>query len=167
MGDEFLGFRLIGELGRGGFGRVYLALQGDLADRPVALKVSPELSGESQMLARLQHTNIVPIYSTHRVEPLQAVCMPYFGSTTLRHVLDDLEGQDALPLSGRGLLGALSSRKGDPTSDPRADRLRASTLRGGCPEGGEDAGVGRNRPTADPPPSQSGASGDTLRPSRG
>src|SRR5262249_43254869 len=39
-GDEFLGFRLVQELGRGAFGRVYLALQGDLADRAVALKVS-------------------------------------------------------------------------------------------------------------------------------
>src|SRR4051794_30602537 len=31
VGGEFLGFRLIGELGRGAFGRVYLARQGDLA----------------------------------------------------------------------------------------------------------------------------------------
>lgn len=156
VGDVFLGFRLIGELGRGGFGRVYLALQGDLADRPVALKVSPELSGESQMLAQLQHTNIVPIYSTHRVAPLQAVCMPYFGSTTLRHVLDDLEGQDTLPLSGRGLLGALSSRKSDPARRGDARPSEAGVA------GGQDE-VSGGATTAVPPTSQSGASGDTLR----
>ncbi len=156
VGDVFAGFRLIGELGRGGFGRVYLALQGDLADRPVALKVSPELSGESQMLARLQHTNIVPIYSTHRVEPLQAVCMPYFGSTTLRHVLDDLESMDTLPVSGRGLLGALSSRKGESPSRGDDDLSEKGTA-------GEDDRESGGSTTADPPPSQSGASGDTLR----
>src|SRR4051794_20422524 len=38
VGSEFLGFRLIGELGRGAFGRVYLARQAGLASRPVALK---------------------------------------------------------------------------------------------------------------------------------
>src|SRR3954453_11298600 len=83
VGSEFLGFRLIGELGRGAFGRVYLARQGDLASRPVALKVTPQLLDESQSLAQLQHTNIVPIYSIHRAEPYQAVCMPYFGDFTL------------------------------------------------------------------------------------
>src|SRR5919201_534794 len=63
VGADFLGFRLVDELGRGAFSRVYLARQADLADRLVALKVSVELSGEPQVLARLQHTNIVPIYS--------------------------------------------------------------------------------------------------------
>src|SRR5262249_53553249 len=80
-GEQFLGFRLYGELGRGAFGRVFLARQGDLAHRWVALKVAPDLWGESQTLAQLQHTHIVPIYSVHQAGPLQAVCMPYFGAT--------------------------------------------------------------------------------------
>src|SRR5262249_2805854 len=63
VGGAFCGFRLVAELGRGAFGRVFLSHQGDLADRPVALKVSAEIREESQRLARLQHTNIVPIYS--------------------------------------------------------------------------------------------------------
>ena len=42
VGGGFLGFRLIDEVGRGAFGRVYLATQGDLADRPVVLKVTAE-----------------------------------------------------------------------------------------------------------------------------
>src|SRR4051794_36181926 len=111
VGSEFLGFRLIGELGRGAFGRVYLARQAGLASRPVALKVATDLFDESQTLARLQHTNIVPIYSIHRVGPLQAVCMPYFGSTTLRDVYEDLEDRGTLPVSGRGLLTTLYSRR--------------------------------------------------------
>src|SRR5689334_22848714 len=40
VGSNFLGFQLIAELGRGAFGRVYLARQGDLANRAVALKIS-------------------------------------------------------------------------------------------------------------------------------
>jgi serine/threonine protein kinase/Flp pilus assembly protein TadD len=82
-GDEFLGFRLVKELGQGAFGRVYLARQQGLADRLVALKVGRDLVAETQSLAQLQHSNIVPVYSVHRTGPLQALCMPYFGSTTL------------------------------------------------------------------------------------
>ena len=112
VGDEFAGFRLIGELGSGAFGRVYLARQGDLADRPVALKVSTGCFAESQKLARLQHTHIVPVYSFHRAGPLQAVCMPYFGSTTLATLLDDLGQRQTLPASGKGLVSTLNSRRG-------------------------------------------------------
>jgi tetratricopeptide (TPR) repeat protein len=86
-GSEFCGFQLVREIGRGAFGRVYLARQGDLAGRPVALKLSADLIDESQWLAQLQHTNIVPIYSVHRAGPLQALCMPYLGSVTLADVL--------------------------------------------------------------------------------
>jgi serine/threonine protein kinase/tetratricopeptide (TPR) repeat protein len=111
-GTEFLGFRLIAELGRGTFGRVYLARQGELADRPVALKVCGDVLGESQTLAQLQHTNIIPIFSVHHASPFQAVCMPFLGSTTLSDVLHDLQGQPSLPASGRALADIL--RRGSP-----------------------------------------------------
>ena len=111
--SEFLGFRLIGELGRGAFGRVYLAREGDLASRPVAAKVGTDLFDESQTLARFSSTNIVPIHSLRRVGPLQAVCMPYFGATTLGDVYD-LETRGTLPVSGRGLLAALDCRRFGP-----------------------------------------------------
>jgi serine/threonine protein kinase/Tfp pilus assembly protein PilF len=87
VGGAFLGFRLLAVLGKGAFGQVYLAEQADLANRYVALKVARDIFGESQTLAQLQHTNIVPIYSLHRVGSLQAVCMPYLGATTLADVL--------------------------------------------------------------------------------
>jgi eukaryotic-like serine/threonine-protein kinase len=86
-GETFLGFRLVRELGRGTFGRVYLARQQGLADRPVALKVGRNLLAETESLAQLQHSNIVPVYSVHRQGALQALCMPYFGGTTLAEVL--------------------------------------------------------------------------------
>jgi len=110
-GGSFLGFRLVEELGRGAFGRVYLALQGDLADRPVALKISSDRPGESRTLARLQHTNIVPIFSAHSAPPLHAVCMPFFGATTLADVFDDLQRSGTIPDSGQALLKTISSHR--------------------------------------------------------
>jgi serine/threonine protein kinase/lipoprotein NlpI len=109
VGGDFLGFQLCGELGRGAFGRVFLARQGDLADRLVALKVSADIAGESHALARLQHTNIVPIYSVHRHGPLHAVCMPYLGATTLADTVASVRRQATLPRSGEGLLNSLRS----------------------------------------------------------
>src|SRR5438105_3422902 len=55
-GDAVFGFALVRELGRGAFGRVFLATQPELASRVVALKVSADLAGESRTLALLQHT---------------------------------------------------------------------------------------------------------------
>src|SRR5262249_22000291 len=80
-GTTFQGFRLLQELGRGAFGRVLLAQQEHLAGRYVVLKVAADVFGETQALAQLQHTNIVPVYSVHRSGPLQAICMPYLAST--------------------------------------------------------------------------------------
>jgi eukaryotic-like serine/threonine-protein kinase len=111
VGSEFLGFRLVAELGQGAFGKVFLARQGELADRLVALKVSSDLMGEPQTLARLQHTHIVPIYSTHRAGPLQAVCMPYLGATTLVEVIRDIGARGELPASGKALLSTLHDHK--------------------------------------------------------
>jgi eukaryotic-like serine/threonine-protein kinase len=116
-GTDFLGFRICSELGRGAFGRVYLARQGDLADRLVTLKVSADVSGESRALAQLQHTNIVPIYSVHRRGPLHAVCMPYLGATTLADTLASIRSQAVLPKSGNDLLSTLHSKKIVPVAE--------------------------------------------------
>src|SRR5262249_42217354 len=113
VGGHFLGFRLIDELGRGAFGKVYLARQGKLADRPVVLKISPRLDREPKVLAQLQHTNIVPVYSIHRADRLKVVCMPYYGSTTLKDVYQYLERQASLPESGLGLISTLHNRKAE------------------------------------------------------
>ena len=111
VGSQFLGFRLVAILGKGAFGQVYLAEQGDLANRSVVLKVAADIFGESQTLAQLQHTNIVPVYSIHRADPFQAVCMPYFGATTLADVLGHLDGGRSLPDSGKMLVSTVNDRK--------------------------------------------------------
>lgn len=89
-GDCFLGFSLIGELGRGTFGRVYLALESSLGNRPVAIKVAPQGGPEAEMLGKLRHANIVPVHSIEEDldTDLTAVCMPYLGRATLSDVLD-------------------------------------------------------------------------------
>jgi serine/threonine protein kinase/Flp pilus assembly protein TadD len=127
-GDEFLGFRLVTELGRGAFARVFLAEQGELANRPVVLKISSDAVGESQKLAQLQHTNIVPIYSVHRAGSFQAVCMPYFGATTLQDVYTNLESLPELPDSGKGLVSTLNARRNTtvPNSGTRSGKPKKS-----------------------------------------
>jgi len=106
-GETIAGFRLTEELGRGAFARVFLAQERQLADRPVALKVSRTGSREPQTLARLQHTHIVPVYS-YRTDPatgLHLLCMPFFGRVTLARVLADPEVRGAR--TGAGLVAAL------------------------------------------------------------
>jgi serine/threonine protein kinase/Tfp pilus assembly protein PilF len=125
-GQVVFGFTLVRELGRGAFGRVFLATQPELAGRVVALKVSADLLGESRTLALLQHTNIVPVYSVHHGGALQAVCMPYFGPTTLADVLRSHRGRNALPATGRefvntlkGLSGLTATDADQPPAPPR------------------------------------------------
>ena len=86
-GERFLGFRLVEELGRGAFARVFLAEQESLAGRKVALKVTLRPTREAERLARLQHTNVVPVYSVHESPPVQVICMPFLGRRTLADLL--------------------------------------------------------------------------------
>ena len=86
VGDSFAGFELVEQLGRGAFGVVFRARQADLAARDVVLKVTAARSVEPQRLARLQHTNIVPLYSMHEDAGLLAICMPYFGRQTFADI---------------------------------------------------------------------------------
>lgn len=100
-GQTIHGFTIVREIGSGGYGRVFLATQENLADRFVVLKFSPDLAVESRALAKLQHTNIVPVYSIHRQGSLQVVCMPYFGTTTLQRLLRQYRDAETIPTTGR------------------------------------------------------------------
>jgi Tfp pilus assembly protein PilF len=90
VGQVFLGFVLLAELGQGTFGRVFLASEPSLGNRLVALKISPQGEWEAELLGKLRHQNIVPVYSiqTDSQTGLTAICMPYMGKLTLRDVID-------------------------------------------------------------------------------
>lgn len=123
-GDTFFGFRLVEELGRGTFGRVFLAKQEVLAGREVALKVTLRPSREAERLARLQHTNIVPVYSVHTAPPVQLICMPFVGRRTVADLLAAYRRSQTVTLSTvraggatrRGSTTTASTRAGGPAS---------------------------------------------------
>jgi serine/threonine protein kinase/tetratricopeptide (TPR) repeat protein len=111
VGDVLAGFRLLAELGRGAAGRVFLAAQPSLADRPVVVKVAPRNRDEHLSLARLQHMNIVPLYSEHLLQArnLRLLCMPFLGGGTLSQVLELLKDPPPAQRSGRQIIDALDS----------------------------------------------------------
>lgn len=114
INDEIYGFRLLHELGSGSFAKVFLAKQGDLADREVVLKISAIEGTEPQTLAQLQHTHVVPIYSVHEDAHfgLRAVCMPYFGGASLNKVLKQVWAGTTVPATGKSLMDALDRVSG-------------------------------------------------------
>jgi len=91
LGGDFRVERL---LGRGGMGEVYLGRQLSL-NRPVALKVlrrdlatNPtylsRFEVEATAVARLNHPNIVQVYTLGRHEDLRFIAMEYVQGITLR-----------------------------------------------------------------------------------
>ena len=99
-GESLAECRLVAELGRGTEGRVYLAVQDDLAGRPVVLKMTPCAGREHLSLARLLHSHIVPLYFVQDfpARDVRVLAMPYLGGASLEHVLEELA---AVPLGRR------------------------------------------------------------------
>jgi serine/threonine protein kinase/Tfp pilus assembly protein PilF len=128
-GERLGEFRLLEELGRGARGRVYLAAQPALADRPVVLKLTPSEGEEHLALARLQHTYIVPLYfvADWPARYLQGLCMPYLGRLTLAELLRGLRAVPPWQRQGRHVLEALerARREAPPSAGGRAGRARA------------------------------------------
>ncbi len=92
-GDEFGDFRIERQIGRGGMGVVYEAYQVSL-DRPVALKVMTSnrlfdkvqrqrFEREAQAVARLHHTNIVPIFGSGHHEDIVYFAMQLIEGQSL------------------------------------------------------------------------------------
>jgi serine/threonine protein kinase/Tfp pilus assembly protein PilF len=124
VGQTFGDLCLLAELGRGAQGRVFLATQPLLADRPVVLKLTPCNGQEHVSLARLQHTHIMPLYWAQDVPEhnLRALCMPYLGGTTLARLLQLLQPIPFAERSGLRLLQALDQdQAAAPVAARRAD----------------------------------------------
>ncbi|MBL8734271.1 MAG: serine/threonine protein kinase [Planctomycetes bacterium] len=102
-------FRLVGELGRGGMGVVFEAVQESLG-RKVALKVLPQASlltknqlerfrREAQIAAQLYHSNIVPVFGSGESDGYHWYAMQFIGGQSLEHWRRD---QAAAPPQGSG-----------------------------------------------------------------
>lgn len=109
VGESLGAFKIVAELGTGALGRVYLAVQPTLADRPLVLKVTPRDGQEHLSLARLQHTHIVPLYDVQDflAQDLRVLCMPYLGGAALSSIFKALKSIPAPQRTGRDLIRAL------------------------------------------------------------
>src|SRR5437870_8486843 len=96
-------FRLIREIGRGGMGVVYEAVQQSLGRR-VALKVLPfaatldakqlqRFKNEAQAAAQLHHTNIVPVFGVGCERGVHYYAMQFIEGQTLAAVIRELRQQ--------------------------------------------------------------------------
>jgi len=93
-------FRIISEIGRGGMGVVYEAVQESLG-RHVALKVFPTQAAlnpmyeerfrrESRSAAMLHHSNIVPVFAVGEEDGVLFYAMQYIRGAGLDHVIVEL-----------------------------------------------------------------------------
>ncbi len=91
VGELFIRFRLLEELGGGSFSRVFLATEQGVGDRLVVVKVCIPGFGdrEAQALGQLEHPNITPVYSVSPdpVTGLTAICMPLLSRVTLHAII--------------------------------------------------------------------------------
>jgi serine/threonine protein kinase len=122
-------FRLLREIGRGGMGTVYEALQISL-DRRVALKVLPfaaaldarqlqRFKKEAQAAAHLHHTNIVPVYAVGAERGVHFYAMQLIEGQNLAALIQELRGQ-AAPSPSRGSPSSSGAGPAGPQRDPIA-----------------------------------------------
>jgi serine/threonine protein kinase len=117
VGSRFLQFDLLAELGRGAFGQVFLAREVALGGRMIVVKVAPRAGGEAEILGKLQHPNIVPVYSLQEDDQtgLAAFCMPYLGRATLADVLDHAFSGESIPARASVILEAIAEVRDETT----------------------------------------------------
>jgi eukaryotic-like serine/threonine-protein kinase len=113
-------YRIVREIGRGGMGMVYEAVQESLARR-VALKLLPpgrfatpdlveRFRREAKAVASLHHTNIVPVFAVGQEEGTAFYAMQYIDGQSLDCIIDTMR---------RDGDRILSKREGEPAStDP-------------------------------------------------
>ena len=103
-GEDYAGYRIEREIGRGGMGVVYLAEHVHL-QRRVALKLLPadfaqdesfrqRFIRESRLAASLNHPNIVPIYDAGDAEGLLYISMLYVDGGDLKKIITSNLGLD-------------------------------------------------------------------------
>ena len=93
-GERIMGYRVCQEIGRGCFARVYTAVEEELGDRLVVIKVCPHGADEADTLGRIEHPGIVPVHSVKQ-DPtgLTIICMPMLGTRTLCQIIQQDRGE--------------------------------------------------------------------------
>ena len=131
-GSVFEGFSILAELGRGAFARVFLAREIALGNRLVAVKVSSDGYAEAEILGKLRHPNIVPVFSVrqHEESGMTVVCMPCLGSTTLYDVLDRVFAGKTRSLKAKVILEACGSDVNHQVSSGQLDTPNPILARG-------------------------------------
>lgn len=97
IGQEFGNFLIKAEIGRGGMGTIYYAID-TMLNREVALKlIHPQFTGQAELMerfkieamtqARMNHPNIVMIFSFSRVEDNYVIAMEYVDGKSLKELL--------------------------------------------------------------------------------
>jgi serine/threonine protein kinase len=121
-GDTLEGYRVISEIGRGMFARVYLASDPHVG-RYVVLKAAPGGSAEARAMGKVRHPNVAEVYWAKPVAGLFVICMPFVGVATLQDVCDAAFDADAggPPQLAGSILGAIAR-----TEVPYAGALPAS-----------------------------------------
>lgn len=102
------GYTIVSEIGRGGMATVYLAKQHSVGDRPVAIKMLPELltshstrerfRREAAAIASLRHGHVVPVHDIVGIGDSFAFAMEYIDGGTLHDVISAATARGSLPL---------------------------------------------------------------------
>ncbi len=181
--DQLGDYLILREIGRGGMGVVYEAVQQSLG-RHVALKVLPQhsLAGSSHLerfrlearaAARLHHTNIVPVFGVGEQQGVHFYAMQFIQGQGLDEVFEELRrlrgGQSPAvkpvepPRTGMDRALALAATQGlltgqFPAAEVVARPETGSDSSAALTQGSAtDAGVGEFEPTS----ARSGLSGDS------
>ena len=99
IGDKLGNFLIRAEIGRGGMGTIYFAVD-TMLNREVALKViHPQLADNQQLMerfkieamtqARVNHPNIVMIFSFNKIEGEYVIAMEYVEGRSLKELLQE------------------------------------------------------------------------------
>jgi len=97
IGTQIGKYEILAEIGRGGMGIVYHGVQKSL-DRSVAIKVlPPDLANDSKsvqrfiqeanLIAKLDHDNIVKIYDIEEKDSIYYIIMEYLKGTSLENII--------------------------------------------------------------------------------
>ncbi len=105
-GDKLDHFTIVGEIGRGGMGTIYKALD-EMLNRYVALKIiHPQLALDEQLMerfkveamtqAQLSHPNIATVYSFNRIDNEFVMVIEYVEGQSLKEII---QRQKVLPVA--------------------------------------------------------------------